>query len=162
MSLIDSALPWSAEQQEWLAALGYTVYATGAAMDAQATLAVADAALEQDSVQAAPAAQLAPAASVAHAAPVVPARARIAPSAEEDAPVRAAPAARPAARPRAGGARLPDRLHFALIRASGCNPNAEGAAEIFAQWPASSELRGNPAAKRALWPRLRALRRQAP
>lgn len=156
MSLSDSALPWSAQQQEWLAALGYTVYASGAALDAQAALAVTDAALEQDTVQAAPAA------SVAHAAPVAPARARVAPSADDDAPVRASPAARPAPRPRAGGARLPDRLHFALIRASGCNPNAEGAAEIFAQWPASSELRGNPAAKRALWPRLRALRRQVP
>jgi DNA polymerase III psi subunit len=57
---------------------------------------------------------------------------------------------------------VPDRLHFALIRASGCNPNAEGAAEIFAQWPSSAELRGNPAAKRALWPTLRKLRRPNP
>jgi DNA polymerase III psi subunit len=55
---------------------------------------------------------------------------------------------------------LPDKLHFALIRASGCNPNAEEAAAIIAQWPPSHELRGNPAAKRALWPRLRALRRK--
>ena len=58
-----------------------------------------------------------------------------------------------------GGAKLPDRLHFALIRVSGCNPNAPGAAELFAQWPPSSELRGNPVAKRALWPILRRLRR---
>lgn len=64
--------------------------------------------------------------------------------------------------PRRPAGRLPDRLHFALIRASGCNPNAEGAAEIFAQWPSSAELRGNPAAKRALWPMLRKLRRPGP
>ena len=68
---------------------------------------------------------------------------------------------RPASTPRMGGGKLPDRLHFALIRASGCNPNAPGAAELFAQWPSSAELRGNPAAKRALWPRLRRLRRSA-
>lgn len=155
MSLIDTALPWSAEQQEWLAALGYTVYATGAALDAQAADAgdLATPAAEQTAR---------PTPTDLQAAPATAPRARVAPSADEDAPARTTPAARSAPRPRAGGARLPDRLHFALIRASGCNPNAEGAAEIFAQWPASSELRGNPAAKRALWPRLRALRRQAP
>ena len=31
---------------------------------------------------------------------------------------------RPASTPRMGGGKPPDRLHFALIRASGCNPNA--------------------------------------
>ena len=68
----------------------------------------------------------------------------------------AAPARRPASR-------LPDKLHFALIRASGCNPNAPDAAALIAQWPPSSMLRGNAAAKRALWPQLRALRkRQVP
>ncbi len=63
--------------------------------------------------------------------------------------------------PRRAASRLPDKLHFALIRASGCNPNAEDAAAIIAQWPPSHELHGNPAAKRALWPQLRALRRKA-
>jgi DNA polymerase III psi subunit len=58
--------------------------------------------------------------------------------------------------------RLPDRLHFALIRAAGCNPNAPGVAEVIAAWPTAEELRADPAAKRALWPRLRALRRPAP
>jgi DNA polymerase III psi subunit len=57
--------------------------------------------------------------------------------------------------------RMPDRLHFALIRASGCNPNAPGAAQLIAQWPTAAQLRGNPAAKRALWPQLRALRKQS-
>lgn len=149
MSLVDdAALPWSAEQQEWLAALGYTVYASGTLPEAGVAETVSAPMLAPES---------------AMAAPVAPSpRPRVAPQADDDAPARAAPAARPAARPRPAGARLPDRLHFALIRASGCNPNAEGAAEIFAQWPASSELRGNPAAKRALWPRLRAMRRQAP
>ncbi|MGX5730489.1 alanine acetyltransferase [Pseudoxanthomonas beigongshangi] len=150
-------IPWSAEQQGWLAALGYTVWTTGAPISAEAE----------------PAEAIVPATAPAPVARAVPS-----PDANPDREPRRAPAApriaptldsSPAApeRPRAPAprsrpaSRLPDRLHFALIRASGCNPNAEGAAEIFAQWPASSELRGNPAAKRALWPRLRALRRSA-
>ena len=148
MSLVDAALPWSAEQQEWLAALGYTVYASGSVTEV----------VESEAATAAM-----PAPETATAAPVTARpQARVAPSLDEAAQTRTAATARPAARPRAAGARLPDRLHFALIRASGCNPNAEGAAEIFAQWPASAELRGNPSAKRALWPRLRALRRPVP
>jgi DNA polymerase III psi subunit len=71
-----------------------------------------------------------------------------------------APPVRVAAPVRRATSRLPDKLHFALIRASGCDPSAEGVAQIMAGWPPSSELRGNPAAKRALWPQLRALRRQ--
>ena len=152
MSLGDAAMPWSGEQQEWLAALGYTLYLTGAPSVAAEPV-ENEAAASQVAVD--------PAAIERSAAAERPARAQ-APSLPEDAtPARTAAPPRPAARPRAAG-RLPDRLHFALIRASACNPNAEGAAEIFAQWPSSAELRGNPAAKRALWPRLRALRKQAP
>ncbi len=141
MSLAADRL-WSAEQQGWLCALGHTVFLP------------ADWPTEAG----------APPASVeARAAPVE--RESSAPRARP--PVREAVIERPApARPapalRATGSRLPDRLHFALIRASGCNPNAPGAAELFAQWPSSAELRGNPAAKRALWPMLRRLRRGTP
>lgn len=143
MSLaLDSESLWSAQQQEWLSALGHTLYLPGP---------LPDAALENP----APSAQ-------SHRSPA-PATASAA-----SAPARRAPPA-PSARPAAGApvpsrraAAVPDRLHFALIRASGCNPNAEGAAEIFAQWPSSAELRGNPAAKRALWPTLRKLRRPNP
>lgn len=134
---------WSAEQQGLLGALGHTVYLpadwpTEAGAPAQAVEA--------------------PAASVEREPSVAPPRTR--PPAREaierPAPARAAPV------PRAAGSRMPDRLHFALIRASGCNPNAPGAADLFAQWPSSAELRGNPAAKRALWPTLRRLRRGTP
>lgn len=132
---------WSAEQQGWLRALGHTVYLP------------ADWPTEAG---APPAVEAAPARVATDLAPPV-ARAR--PPAREAVdvprPAREAPASRPP------GSRLPDRLHFALIRASGCNPNAPGAAELFAQWPSSAELRGNPAAKRALWPVLRRLRRGA-
>lgn len=96
----------------------------------------------------------APAAPAAHST----ARAAGASSPRRVAPSAAAAAPAPAAPPR-GASRLPDKLHIALIRASGCNPNAAGAGALMAQWPAASALRGNPAAKRALWPQLRALRK---
>ena len=94
--------------------------------------------------------------AAAEQAPAAPRRERAAPPAppvfvQESAPTTRRPAAR-----------LPDRLHIALIRAAGINPNAPGMAELIAQWPSSSELRGDPAAKRALWPRLRALRKGSP
>jgi len=150
-------IPWSAEQQGWLAALGYTVWATGAPIPAEAEPVEASV----PATVPAPATRAFPSPDAAsdrepRRAPVAP---RVAPVLD---PSPAAPERPRAPSPRSRPAsRLPDRLHFALIRASGCNPNAEGAAEIFAQWPASSELRGNAAAKRALWPRLRALRRSA-
>jgi hypothetical protein len=126
---------WSSQQHEWLTALGHTLYVQGAAQ-APAAIAVSrePAKPQRESLQAA-----------------VPARR---PEPET------ALSERVAAAPRRTASRLPDKLHFALIRASGCNPNAEDAAAIIARWPPSSELRGNPAAKRALWPQLRALRRQ--
>lgn len=137
---------WSAEQQGWLGALGHTVYLPADwPTEAGAPTPVADAStaraerVERESASSAPRG-----------------RPPVREAEDRPAPARSAPA------PRAPGARLPDRLHFALIRASGCNPNAPGAAELFAQWPSSAELRGNPAAKRALWPTLRRLRRSAP
>lgn len=131
---------WSAEQQGWLGALGHTVYLPADwPTEAGAPTQVAEPPVERTERE--------PVAAPSRARP--PAR---------DAVERPAPA-RPAPAPRAPGSRLPDRLHFALIRASGCNPNAPGAAELFAQWPSSADLRGNPAAKRALWPTLRRLRR---
>ena len=131
---------WSAEQQGWLRALGHAVY------------------LPADWPTEAGAPPVAEAPAVRAEAPeAAPAAPRVRPPAREaiDTP---SPALRTPA-PRTGGAKLPDRLHFALIRASGCNPNAPGAADLFAQWPSSADLRGNPAAKRALWPTLRRLRR---
>jgi hypothetical protein len=126
---------WSSQQHEWLAALGHTLYVQGAA-EAPVAVAVEAAKPQHEAAQ-----------------PVIPARRRPEPETMAT-PARGVPA------PVRAASRLPDKLHFALIRASGCNPNAEDAAAIIAGWPPSSELRGNPAAKRALWPQLRALRRQ--
>lgn len=125
---------WSSQQHEWLTALGHTLYVQGVA-EAPASIAVEPARPQHDPVQSA-----------------APARRRPEPETAPPVPVHAAP--------RRTASRLPDKLHFALIRASGCNPNADDAAAIIARWPPSSELRGNPAAKRALWPQLRALRRR--
>lgn len=146
MSLSADRL-WSADQQAWLGALGHTVYLpadwpTEAGQPAADDTAPAGAATTPAPVRAA-------------AAPEPVRRTRVPPQRDDG------PGERPAPPPRAAGSRLPDRLHFALIRASGCNPNAPGAAELFAQWPPSSQLRGNPAAKRALWPALRKLRRSS-
>jgi len=73
----------------------------------------------------------------------------------------AAPAApgAPSARARQPAVRLPDRLQMALLRASGLNPNDPDTLAMMQSWPLQA-LRGNPAAKRALWPTLRALRRR--
>lgn len=140
---------WSSQQHEWLKALGHTLYVPG-----WAEAPVAAAAL--------PAVGNRPLDKRATDRPVV---------AKTSIPVPAAPlqtrrqpepeviSTRVAEAPRRAESRLPDRLHFALIRASGCNPNAEESASIIAQWPPSSELRSNPAAKRALWPQLRKLRK---
>ena len=125
---------WSTQQQQWLKALGHTVYVQGTALPR--------ASVETPSVQALPQAVAAPVRARRPDPAVVPE-----PGQAVTAPVRRATS------------RLPDKLHFALIRASGCNPNAPDAAAVIAQWPASSTLRGNAAAKRALWPQLRALRK---
>jgi len=129
---------WSSQQHEWLTALGHTLYVQGTA---QAPMPM-------------PMPMPEPVAPRRQPAPPAQAPTRRA-SMPEPAPRRVAEPA-----PHRAASRLPDKLHFALIRASGCNPNAEEAAAIIAQWPPSHELRGNPAAKRALWPRLRALRRK--
>ena len=136
---------WSAEQQGWLRALGHAVYLPADWPTEAGAPVVADAPVARAEPM-----EAAPASPVPRARP--PAREVI----DAPPPVRQAPA------PRTGGAKLPDRQHFALIRASGCNPNAPGAADLFAQWPSSADLRGNPAAKRALWPTLRRLRRGTP
>lgn len=135
MSAAASPL-WSAEQHGWLAALGHAVYVRGALPE----------------MAAAPE----PAPVVAAERTSAPRRARTAPPSPPAFARESVPTAR---RP---AARLPDRLHIALIRAAGINPNALGMAELIARWPPSSELRGDPAAKRALWPRLRALRKGSP
>ena len=52
-----------------------------------------------------------------------------------------------------------DPLLDALLRAAGRDRAADDAAQLARGWPAPAALRGDAAAKRALWPQLRRLRR---
>jgi hypothetical protein len=72
--------------------------------------------------------------------------------------VRAGERRRPGAVPAHDTTAGDDRLVRALLRAAGVAPG-EPAGDVHAALPPLDALRGNPAAKRALWPRLRALRR---
>lgn len=135
MTALPSAA-WTVQQQAWLTALGYSLYVPGAVPESESVDSPWDVA-----------GKVAPASH----------RPRVrqaSPDAVETGSSRPPPARRPATR-------VPDRLYFALIRASGCDPSAEGIAQAMAQWPAPQALRGNPAAKRALWPALRAMRKTA-
>lgn len=148
------ALPplWSPAQQSWLQAMGYTVF-----VDGQIEEVAPVAAMEVQVAVAAPPHSPAATDSAPRAAP--PPR-RSAPASAE-APAAAAPAVLPE---RGSGARrpavrMPDRLQIALLRASGCNPSEPDTQALMAGWNLD-QLRGNAAAKRALWPQLRALRKR--
>jgi len=54
-----------------------------------------------------------------------------------------------------------DPMLDALLRAAGRSRASADAATLARSWPDPASLRGNAAAKRALWPRLRGLRRHA-
>lgn len=54
-----------------------------------------------------------------------------------------------------------DPFVMALLRAAGRTPDAHDALRLFKSWPPAPMLRADPQAKRALWPKLRALRRQS-
>jgi hypothetical protein len=156
---------WSAAQQSWLQAMGYTVF-----VDGNVDAAVADTGIELG-MAAAPQADAPAPERAAHAPPAravepdaappprhepAPPR-RTAPTGTDE-PTAAAPRER-AAGGRRPGVRMPDRLQIALLRASGCNPAEAETQALMAGWNLD-ELRADPAAKRALWPQLRALRKR--
>lgn len=139
---------WSAQQHSWLQAMGYTLYLHGSAMDAPEPVA--------EQVTAAPIALKAVPVARTTAAAAMPRKAPPPPPAEEGA---AAPPVSSSTSTRISALRLPDRLQMALLRASGCDPNTAETRALMNGWPLA-ELRADPAAKRALWPQLRALRRK--
>lgn len=63
--------------------------------------------------------------------------------------------------PRADEVVPDDPLAHALLRAAGRRADAADAAALLRGLPPLAALRADPAAKRALWPKLRALRRGA-
>lgn len=135
-----AGMPWSSEQLSWLQALGHVVY-----LDREAVAEAPVPVIEATAPAAAPAERAAPPRRQAPPAPAAPA-------------AQATPEAA-ASVPRRGRTGLPDRLQIALLRASGLNPNDPATQTLMATWPLA-ELRANPRAKRALWPQLRALRKQ--
>ncbi len=156
---------WSAAQQSWLQAMGYTVF-----VDGNVDAAVPDTGIELGLAAAAQATQPAPAAERTAPAPravdpdapprrePAPAPVRRAAPASTDDPTAGAPRER-ATGGRRPAVRMPDRLQIALLRASGRNPAEAETQALMAGWNLD-ELRANPAAKRALWPQLRALRKR--
>ncbi len=153
------ALPplWSPAQQSWLQAMGYTVFVDGSVEPEAAAVPDVQLSAAPLAESAAPVRQSRPAPAVDAPAPVRRSPPR---TAEEGAPPPG-PAATPA---RAGGGRraavrMPDRLQIALLRASGCNPAEPDTQALMASWNLD-ELRSSAAAKRALWPQLRALRKR--
>ncbi|MFA0922781.1 alanine acetyltransferase [Xanthomonas fragariae] len=151
MSEMASEPMWSDLQVSYLQALGHTVYLDRDAVDALPA--------PVDVVDSAPVPAPARLERVPHSASVAaPVVCRTVPAARAGAPraVNTTPAAAPQRRSRVG---MPDRLQMALLRASGCNPGDPDTQALMASWPLA-DLRGNPAAKRALWPQLRALRRR--
>ncbi|HEL7751625.1 hypothetical protein ACQ5SB_06025 [Stenotrophomonas geniculata] len=161
----DLPVLWSSAQQAWLQAMGYTVYHDGqlaAELDAALQLSVAEA----EAVQPAEPARASSPIAREHPAEAVPApRAERPPPPRRETPVSAPDTAPAPARPLPSGnarqpvVRLPDRLQIALLRASGCNPNDPATQTLMEGWPLD-QLRHDPAAKRALWPQLRALRKR--
>ncbi|WP_295577469.1 hypothetical protein [Stenotrophomonas maltophilia] len=161
----DLPVLWSPAQQAWLQAMGYTVYHDGqlaAELDAALQLSVAEAAaaapVEPERASAAPARERSAGAAPAPRQQHPPAPRRETPvSAPDTAPAPAG--AQPSGSARQPVVRLPDRLQIALLRASGCNPNDPSTQALMDSWPLD-QLRRDPAAKRALWPQLRALRKR--
>jgi len=126
------------QQHAWLRALGHTVWLYGSALTALPLP-------KTSSAQPSPATGL-------QQAPVL-----LNPGHEPPVSTRTQPVEDSAQTPAA----LPpilDPLTLSLLRASGSNPNGPHIHRLIASWPLE-ELRASPAAKRALWPQLRALRR---
>ena len=139
-------MSWSGLQREALEAMGFAVLMPRPAPGDPGRIA-----------SDAPAVAESRAGAAAHAAPVA-----SPPPAERGSGPSAAAHAATAVPPRAEPRRLAspqDRLAHALLRAAGRPHDAADAAALLAQWPDPAHLRRDPAAKRALWPRLRALRR---
>ena len=152
-----SAGVWSAHQQGWLQAMGYWVLDHGSALEMPEPVAAAPVAVPAPPPRATPttvppAPEFAPE-SVGRTREVKPA-VGVPPAALAE-PASTRP---PAGTRRVSALRLPDRLQIALLRASGCDPSLPETQALMESWPVA-QMRRDPAAKRALWPQLRALRK---
>ena len=148
------SLPWTAEQCEWLRAMGHAVFVAGAP-----PVSVADEARDEAPMHAPPPLRSEPPAVAG------PAPAGIRPAVEAKRPplqppivptqeARAAPS--PVTAPSAGLR----TLHRALLRAAGQRTARAAEAVLQELGVDTAAVQGDAAAKRALWVRLRARRRQ--
>ncbi|UHQ22640.1 alanine acetyltransferase [Lysobacter sp. 5GHs7-4] len=129
---------WSAQQREWLQALGHPALALATAGDAPPPRAAEPVPVQaRAATEPRAAATAEPTRSQETPQARTPERARPAPSTNND-----------------------DALLRAVLRAAGRHPGAAPDAAVLALYDAAA-LRGYPAAKRALWPLLRSLRRGA-
>ena len=157
--------PWSPQQRRWLQALGHVLLRPAAGDEAaQADVAAVMPASEVAIVPGPRPAQTTTAPLRRTAEPVGSAAPReLPPSLSPSGPDRAGEPSAAASGGRAGAmrrpAQMPDRLRLALLRASGLDPADAATMAVMAQWPVE-HLRGDAAAKRALWPQLRALRKR--
>jgi hypothetical protein len=158
---------WSAAQQSWLQAMGYTVFVDGSVEAAPEPVVELRAIPVEPGPARLDAEARGPDAGSAGQSPALrPSDTAAAPSGTASPPRRNAPVAEDPAAPasarsgtRRAAVRMPDRLQIALLRASGCNPAAAETQALMASWNLDA-LRADPAAKRALWPQLRALRKR--
>ncbi|RRN79817.1 hypothetical protein EIM50_07815 [Pseudoxanthomonas sp. SGD-10] len=162
----QAGTPWSPRQRWWLQALGYSVLRVAGTEEKERLEPVQArvAAPERPAPPTAPApARPAPPVGRDPDRDIAPPPRRRAPAAPEADAAAPAPAAA-TSMPRPGSMRrpvgLPDRLQLAVLRASGLPPTDPRLQALLADWP-SERLRADPAAKRQLWPLLRALRRPA-
>lgn len=151
---------WTPAQQSWLQAMGYTVFVDGNVEAAPEPVVELVAIPVEPSPARLDADARGPDAGPAGQGPAL-RPSGTAPPPRRNAPVAEDPAAPTPARAgtRRAAVRMPDRLQIALLRASGCNPAEPDTQALMAGWNLD-ELRGNAAAKRALWPQLRALRKR--
>ena len=146
------SLPWTAEQCEWLRAMGHAVFAAGAP-----ALQPSDEVIDAPPVKHASRMDMAVSAMPPVAVPAGRAveRPRRPPPLEEAGEARDAPP--PSAMPPAAGLRS---LHRALLRAAGQRTARAAEAVLQELGVDTAAVQGDAAAKRALWVRLRARRRQ--
>ena len=157
-AMLADASPWSRRQRAWLQALGHVVYRQGTATECGPSAVPGQPAADDAHPQTAVAVQDQPRENTPRRAPAAPATMQAGTPAGQVAPAAMAAGNRARA-PGRGAPRLPDRLQMALLRASGLDPSDPATQALMAQWPLE-QLRRDAAAKRALWPQLRALRRR--
>ena len=146
------SLPWTAEQCEWLRAMGHAVFVAGAPM-----LQPANEPLEESAVKQADRGDVAVSAVPPAPAPAAHAveRPRRTPPVEAVREERDPPT--PPTMPPAAGLRT---LHRALLRAAGQRTARAAEAVLQELGVDTAAVQGDAVAKRALWVRLRARRRQ--